>query len=29
MNLIDDIKYREYEDMDKLKELVNEVSSNH
>ena len=29
MNLIDDIKYREYEDMDKLKELCNEVSSNH
>ena len=29
MNLIDDIKYREYEDMDKLKELVNEVSTNH
>ena len=29
MNLIDDIKYREYEDMDRLKELVNEVSSNH
>ena len=28
MNLIDDIKYREYEDMDKLKELCNEVSSN-
>ena len=29
MNLIDDIKYREYEDMERLKELVNEVSSNH
>ena len=29
MNLIDDIKYREYEDMEKLKELVNEVSGNH
>ena len=27
MNLIDDIKYREYEDMEKLKELVNEISS--
>ncbi len=27
MNLIDDIKYREYEDMEKLKELVNEVSN--
>ena len=27
MNLIDDIKYREYEDMQKLKELVNEISS--
>ncbi len=25
MNLIDDIKYREYEDMERLKELVNEV----
>ena len=27
MNLIDDIKYREFEDMEKLKELVNEISS--
>ena len=27
MNLIDDIKYREFEDMEKLKELVNETSS--
>ena len=27
MNLIDDLKYREYEDMEKLKELVNEISS--
>ena len=27
MNLIDDIKYREYEDMERLKELVNEVSN--
>ena len=27
MNLIDDIKYREYEDMEKLKELVNEISN--
>ena len=27
MNLIDDIKYREYEDMEKLKELVNETSN--
>ena len=27
MNLIDDIKYREYEDIERLKELVNETSS--
>ena len=27
MNLIDDIKYREYEDLERLKELVNETSS--
>ena len=27
MHLIDDIKYREYEDMEKLKELVNETSN--
>ena len=29
MNLLDDIKYRMEEDIDKLKELCNEVSSNH
>ena len=29
MNLIDDIKYRMEEDLDKLKELCNETSSNH
>ena len=29
MNLLDDIKYKMDEDIDKLKELVNEVSSNH
>ena len=29
MNLLDDIKYRMDEDIDKLKELCNEVSSNH
>jgi len=27
MNLIDDIKYREYEDLEKLKELCNEISN--
>ena len=29
MNLLDDIKYKMDEDIDKLKELCNEVSSNH
>ena len=29
MNLLDDIKYKMEEDIDKLKELCNEVSSNH
>jgi len=27
MNLMDDIKYREYEDLEKLKELCNEISN--